>query len=187
MHMKRIWTLMILMLFLVGCAKEDGQLDRAMNVRAKWIAKTVCFDANVVADYGDETYEFTMECNAAPEGELRFTVKAPQTIAGIKGTVSATGGKLTFDDTALAFDLMADGQINPVSAPWVLVRTLRSGYLTSCCEEDGLLRVSIDDSYEEDALHMEIWLDGADQLREAEIYWRGRRLMWISVSNFRME
>ena len=151
------------------------------------ISRTVSFDARVVADYGDETYEFTMECSVSPEGELRFTVKEPQTIAGIKGTVSATGGKLTFDDTALAFDLMADGQINPVSAPWVLIRTLRSGYLTSCCEEDGLLRVSIDDSYEEDALHMEIWMDGQDQLREAEIYWRGRRLMLISVGNFRME
>ena len=186
MHMKRIWTLMILMLFLVGCAKEGGQLDRAMNVRAKWIAKTVCFDAKIVADYGDETYEFTMECSAAPEGELRFTVKAPQTIAGIKGTVSATGGKLTFDDTALAFDLMADGQINPVSAPWVLVRTLRSGYLTSCCEEDGLLRVSIDDSYEEDALQMEIWLNPENQPIQAEIIYEGRRIVTMKIENFQI-
>ena len=185
--MKRFLVLLVAAMFLFGCAAEDGQLDRAMNLRAQMIAKTVSFDAKIVADYGDEIYEFVMECAASVDGELRFTVREPQTIAGIGGTVSATGGKLTFDDTALAFELMADGQINPVSAPWVLVRTLRGGYLTSCCEEDGMLRVSIDDSYEDDALHLEIWLDETDTPKEAEIYWQGRRLLSISVSNFRME
>lgn len=158
-----------------------------MNLRAQMIAKTVSFDARILADYGDETYEFAMECSVSTDGELRFTVKEPQSIAGIEGTVSANGGKLTFDDTALAFELMADGQINPVSAPWVLVRTLRGGYLTSCCEEGELLRVTIDDSYEDDALHLEIWLDGEDRPKEAEIYWQGRRLLSVSISNFRME
>ena len=185
--MKRFLVLLVAAMFLFGCAAEDGQLDRAMNLRAQMIAKTVSFDAKIVADYGDEIYEFVMECAASVDGELRFTVREPQTIAGIGGTVSATGGKLTFDDTALAFELMADGQINPVSAPWVLVRTLRGGYLTSCCEEDGMLRVSIDDSYEDDALHLEIWLDETDTPKEAEIYWQGRRLLSISISKFRME
>ena len=185
--MKRLWALVIAVIFLVGCAGEDGQLDRAMNLRAQMNAKTVSFDARVVADYGDETYEFAMECSCGPDGELRFTVKEPQTISGITGAVSATGGKLTFDDTALAFELMADGQLNPVSAPWVLMKTLRGGYLTSCCQEEGMLRVSIDDSYEDDALHLEIWLDEADCPKEAEIYWQGRRLLTVSVTNFRME
>lgn len=185
--MKRLALLLLVVMLLVGCSGENADLDRAMVLRAEMIAKEVSFDAQILADYGDQTYEFTMACQVSADGDLRFSLKEPETIAGISGTVSATGGKLTFDDVALAFEVMADGQISPVSAPWVLVKTLRSGYLTSCCEEDGALRVAIDDSYEEDALHLDIWLDQQDLPEYAEIYWQGRRLLSISVSNFKME
>lgn len=185
--MKRVGLILLaVVLLLGGCTADDGQLDRAMTLRAEMIAKTISFDAKILADYGDKSYEFSMNCQADTDGKLRFTVGEPETIAGISGTVSAAGGKLTFDDVALAFEVMADGQLSPVSAPWVLVKTLRSGYLTSCCEEDGVLRVAIDDSYEEDALHLDIWLDEQDLPKYAEIYWQGRRLLSIMVSNFRM-
>jgi len=36
------------------------------------------------------------------------------TISGITGSLSQNGGKLTFDDKALAFDVMADGLVSPV-------------------------------------------------------------------------
>ena len=183
--MKRI-ALVLAALLLCGCAADDGQLDRAMNLRAQMVAKEVSFDARIVADYGDKTYEFAMQCRADTDGTLNFSVTEPETIAGISGSVSAAGGKLTFEDTALAFELMADGQLSPVSAPWVLVRTLRSGYLNSCCMEEGMLRVSIDDSYDDDPLHLEIWMDEQDVPKEAEVYWQGRRLLSISVSNFQM-
>lgn len=155
-----------------------------MQLRADWLAKKMCFDAEITADYGDAQYTFAVFCEADTAGNMTFTVTKPDTVAGITGSISATGGKLTFDDTALAFDLMADGQLTPVSAPWVLVKTLRSGYLSSCAMEGEDLRLAIDDSYEEDALHLEIWI-GADNVPKlAEIYWQGRRLLTVNVSNF---
>lgn len=182
--MRKIAVLLCVFLVLTGCSGKDEELDRAMDLRAKLLAQGVSFDAQITADYGDKTFTFSLNCQFDAQGNMTFTVCVPETIAGITGTVSATGGKLTFDDTALAFDLMADDQISPVSAPWVLIKTLRSGYLTSCALEGDNLRIAIDDSYEEDALHLDIWLDGNDLPVQGDIYWQGRRLLSIAVKNF---
>ena len=182
--MKRIMALLCTLMLLTGCTGKSAQLDRAMGLRAKLLAKAVSFDAEITADYGDKSYTFSMRCKADTQGNLAFTVMQPDVISGISGTISTSGGKLTFDDTALAFDLMADGLLSPVSGPWVLMKTLRSGYLTSCTEEGELLRVAIDDSYEEDALHLDIWLDGEDCPVRGEIMWQGRRLLTVIVKNF---
>lgn len=178
---------MCILVLLTGCTGKDEQLERAMTLRAEMIAKNVSFDAEITADYGDTSHTFAMKCQADTQGNLTFEVTEPASIAGVTGTVSSAGGKLTFDGAALAFELMADGQLSPVSAPWVLIRTLRGGYLTSCTQEGESLRVAIDDSYEEDALHLDIWLDEKDLPKLAEIYWQGRRLLTVSVSNFTME
>ncbi len=184
--MKRIvWLLLVILL--CGCTKVDDQMERAMELRAQLIAKRVCFDATILADYGDKIYEFAMNCDSQTDGTLRFTVTAPETIQGISGTVSDVGGKLTFDDTAILFDLMADKQLSPISAPWLLMKTLRSGFLSACCKEEGCLRLSIDDSYKDDALRLEIWMDQQDLPKKAEIYWQGRRLLTVRVSNFKIE
>lgn len=183
--MKRIVTAVCLVLFLTGCAGVDDSLDRAMALRAKLLASQgVRFDAEITADYGDSTYTFSMTCSSDNQGNVSFAVVQPESIAGISGTVSAEGGKLTFDDKALSFALMADGQVTPVSAPWLLVKTLRSGYLTSCCREGEYLRLAIDDSYAEDALHLDIWLGEGDGPVQADILWQGRRLLSVAVKNF---
>lgn len=182
--MKRIIAVLCLLVLLTGCAGNGDELDRAMALRAKLLGQAVSFDADITADYGDQVYAFSMECRADSQGNLTFTVKQPETIAGITGSINATGGKLTFDGEALSLALMADDQVTPVSAPWVLMRTLRSGYLTSCGSEGGVLRVAIDDSYEEDALHLDIWLDENDLPARGEILWQGRRILSIVVKNF---
>ena len=128
-----------------------------------------------------------MDCQADAQGDLSFEVSAPETISGITGRIDDTGGKLTFDETALYFNLLADGQLSPVSAPWVLVSALRGGYLTSAGMEDGLLRVSVNDSYEDDALHLDIWLDNSNAPVKAEILFRERKILSLDVKNFRME
>ena len=184
--MKRLVCALVLLLMLTGCAGENVELDRTMALRAKLLAGNGCsFDAVITADYGDKTYTFETECLANELG-ISFTVKSPDTIAGITGTVSAEGGKLTFDQEALAFELLADGQVTPVSAPWLLVKTLRGGYVTSCGMDGELLRVSIDDSYEEDALHVDIWLDGSDNPQRAEITWQEKRILSLQLEDFKI-
>ena len=182
--MKRIIPILLILVLLAGCAGARDTMDRAMALRSALLAKGAEFDAAVTADYGDKTYSFGMHCRMEAQGKVTFSVTAPETLAGITGTVSASGGKLTFDGNALAFTLLADGQVSPVSGPWLLMKTLRSGYLTSCGMEDGCLRIAIADSYEDDALHLDVWLDESDCPKRGEILWKGRRILTVEIENF---
>lgn len=172
------------MLLLAGCSGQNDGLDRAMSLRSRLLAGSINFDAVITADYGDELYTFSMNCQSDTQGNVSFTVTQPESISGITGTMDASGGKLRFDDKVLSFPLMADNQLSPVSAPWILMRTLRSGYLTSAGADGEYLRLAIDDSYDDDALHLDIWLDTSDHPVRAEVVWQGRRLLSIEVKNF---
>ena len=185
--MKKLSVLLIVLLFLGGCSGKQEELERAMTLRAKLLASECSFDAKITADYGDKLYVFAMTCQGDSRGNLAFTVTEPESIAGITGLISQDGGKLTFDDTALAFPLMADDQLTPVSAPWIFLKTLRGGYLTSANMEEELLHLTIDDSYEEDALQLDIWLDGQNLPVQSDILYDGRRILTVQVSNFTLQ
>ena len=182
--MKRKMALFFALLLLTGCSGKNQELQRAMDIRTAMQGKTARFSADITADYGDMCYTFSMDCECAPDGALSFTVTAPDTISGIKGSVSAAGGELRFEELALAFESMAEGRISPISAPWVMTKALRSGYLTACANEDSLLRISVDDSFADNALKMDIWVDDEDCPVRAEILWEGRRLLTILVKDF---
>lgn len=183
--MKKMLCLVLAVLFLTGCSGQDAGLDRAMGLRAKLLGCLEwSFDVDISADYGDKIHTFSMCCTGDNDGNVTFSVTQPQSIAGITGEISATGGKLTFDGAALAFELLADDQVTPVSGPWILVKTLLGGYLTSCVREEELLHLEIDDSYEENALHLDIWLDETDAPLRGEISYEGRRILTMEVTNF---
>lgn len=176
---------MLVLCFLTGCSGAAKEIEWGMALRSKLLKATSCtFDAEITADYGDKLYQFSMACQGDAQGNMTFTVTAPETIAGITGKIAQGEGRLTFDDAALQFDLMADGQVTPVSAPWILLKTLRSGCLTAAGVEGDLLRLTIDDSYEDDALRLDIWLDAENIPVRGEILYDGRRILSVSVTNF---
>lgn len=183
--MKKLGVWVVVLLCFSGCSNTSKEIERGMALRSRLLKSSSCsFYAEVTADYGDQLYTFGMSCQGDSVGDLTFTVNEPETISGITGTITSEGGNLTFDDTALHFERMADEQLTPVTAPWILLKTLRSGYLTSACEEDGLLRLTIDDSYEDDALTLDVWLDGNDLPVRSEILYDGRRILSLNVKNF---
>lgn len=183
--MKRLCSLaFVIVLFLTGCGAGASGLDEAMTLREKLLKASGCsFDAFVTADYGDKLFSFRLSCQGDGAGNLTFTVLEPESIAGISGTVSSSGGALTFDDTALSFPLMADGQVTPVTAPWLLMKTLRSGYISSAGREGETLRMVIDDSYQDDALHLDIWAEDGTPVR-GEILYDGRKILSVDVADF---
>lgn len=184
--MKRIFAAAIcVMILLTGCKNTESDLGRAMALRQRLLGSSGCtFDAVITADYGDKIYTFSMACQADSQGDLTFTVTDPQTICGITGTVTQQGGHLTFDGKALAFEMLADGLVTPVSAPWILIRTLRGGYLSACGKDEDDLRISIDDSYEDNALHLDIWINSQDVPVRGDILWDGKRVVSLEVRNF---
>lgn len=184
--MKRFAVVVLLICFLCGCSSGDTELNRVISLRQRLLNSSgCCFETEVTADYGDELYSFSMDCTMDAQGKVSFTVQKPESLSGISGSISDVGGNLIFSDTALAFPLMADEQLSPVSAPWVLIKTLRSGYIKAAGREDGMLRVTIDDSYQEDALQLDIWITEEDSPVRAEILHNGSRILSLSVGKFR--
>ncbi len=183
--MKRVFAIVLILGLLTGCKAGETEMDRAMALRQKILEGSGCsFDAVITADYGDKVYTFSMACEADKAGDLTFTVTDPKTISGISGKVLDEKGQLTFDDQVLAFELLSEGQVTPVSAPWLVVHTLRGGYLSACGSDGENLRISIDDSYEDDAMHLDVWLDSSDLPIRAEILWQGRRIISVDIRNF---
>lgn len=182
--MKKCLCLAALLLVLPGCALDGGDTEQALAFRQTLQeAKGICFDAGITADYGDRVERFTLRCQADPRGDLNFTVLHPAEISGITGSVAGSQGKLTFDDTVLAFPMLAQQRLSPLSGPWVVVQALLKGYITSCVREGELLHLTVNDSYEDDPLTLELWIrDNA--LAAAEIGWRGLRQMTLEIENF---
>lgn len=185
--MRRLWIL-VAMVLLLGCSEGTSEMDRGMALRQQLLSCNGCsFTAQIDADFGDKTYTFTLDCQGKADGSLAFSVVMPETISGIRGILSAAGGKITFEeDRAVAFPMLAEGEVTPVSAPWLLYNTLRSGYLAACGKEGEQLRLTLNDSYEEEALQVDVWLDGEDRPEAAEILWEGRRILSIRVADFRI-
>ena len=182
------WALLgAIILLLTGCGSNDGGVNRAMALRSRLMAGNGCsFDAQITADYGDKVCTFQVRCQADRQGTVDFVVMEPEAISDISGTIDAQGGVLTFDDLALAFDLLADGQVSPVSAPWLMHKALQGGYVRSCGAEGDLLRVTVDDSYDSDAMQVDIWLGKDDLPVRAEILYRDRRILSLVVTNYRI-
>lgn len=183
--MKKVLSVLMTGLLLTGCASAKNEMDRALSLRTKLLQAASCaFEAEVTADYDDKLYTFGMDCTGDAQGNVTFCVTSPETISGINGKIDRQGGALTFENTALQFGLLADGQLSPVSAPWVLLRALRGGYLTSAGMEDGHLRLSVNDSYADNALNLDVWLDAADIPQRADVCYDGKRILSIRVENF---
>lgn len=183
--MKRWLMILLLVGLLTGCGSSEGHIEKALNLRSALLNGDGCtFDASITADYGDKIYSFTMKNTVDTNGNLIFEVASPESISGITGTIQDEKGALTFDREVLAFSLMADGQITPVSAPWIFIKTLRSGYISACENLDSGIHLQIDDSYDEDALQLDIWTDANNMPIRSEIFYKGRRIITLDVDNF---
>ena len=183
--MKCIVLLIVLMVTMGSCSREDELEARAMRVRELVCTKSVTFTARVRSTVEGTGESFTLDCEADCGGDVRFSVVQPECISGIQGSLSGTGGKLLFDTHAVAFSMLANGRASPISAPWLLMKTLRAGYIHAWGVEKDLLRLTIMDSYHEDALQMDIWFTDENVPVQSEVIWRNTRILTMEIDQFR--
>ena len=163
----------------------ESNMDTALSLRQRVLSAPGCeFDCEITADYGNIIYSFLVNCKFDDQGALTFGVIEPKSISGISGVISSQGGSLTFDDEVLAFPLMADGYISPISAPWVFMKALRSGYIHSCSASNNGFCIRLHDSYAENSLEMDVWFDENDIPFHSELLWQGRKILSLNVKNF---
>lgn len=181
--MKRLCCVVLAMLLLCGCRAEDS-MDQALQLRSRVLSGACSFDAQIMADYGDVTYTFTLACVADREGNLSFTVTQPESISGITGKLGKEGGKLTFDDVALSFPMLAEELITPVAAPWAFLTALRGGYIQTTGADGAYTRLTVSDSFESHALTLDIWLAEDQVPVQADVIWENRRIVSMQIRNF---
>ena len=183
--MRKLIGLLLSLFLLCGCKADNRDVSTVMDLRTRLQKCQSCsFSATVTADYNTMVYKFTVDCVVNSEGDLTFTVMNPESISGITGVIGGKGGKLTFDGQMLAFDTLADGQISPVSAPWVMMKTLTGGYISAAGRDGEQIRGIFNDSYREQALELDIWFDESVLPKHCEILWQGRRVLSLDVDNF---
>ena len=184
--MKVLGSVMIVLVLLSGCASGDAGLESAIAFRDRLLDASGCgFSALITADYGTEVDSFRMNVHADADGNVAFEVTEPEPISGITGTVTRAGGALTFDDTILGFPMLAEGRLAPITAPWVLLKALRSGYISSVGQEGEQWRLTVLDSYEEDALVLDVWFDRDWAPIHSEILFRGEKILTLVLDDLR--
>lgn len=182
--MKRLLSIFLMLLLFAGCS-ENNKEDKALQLRRDMLSGNGCsFDAVITADYGETIHVFSMRCSTDSNDVLTFAVTSPETISGISGKISDNGGQILFDDVVLAFPLMAEGQVSPVSSPWLFMKTLKGGYLSGYSDVDKGYMLRIYDSYEEESLVADILIGDNDLPEHCEIQWQGRRILSLDIRNF---
>lgn len=181
--MRRLFAWIFVVCMLSGCSGRESQMDRAIKIREKIQSSDCSFLFEMTADYGDSIAEFSLECQADSNGDILFTVAAPESIKGISGTITDVGGFLTFDDQVLAISPVMEDSLSPVFAPWLFLRALRSGYVNSCSNYEDGIRLHIDDSFSDSVYQLHIWIQQDDIPVAVDFLLDGCRIMSAQIKN----
>lgn len=183
--MKRIIAVICLSVLLVGCGSHNVELDKAIALRENVISAGKCsFLASVTAEYDDIIHTFDLRCETDRNHEMYFEVVKPDTIAGIAGKIAQSNGMLTFDDEMLAFELLIDGRLSPISSPWLMLKMLRSGYIVACGREGDGVHIQLEDTYNGEKILVDLYTDKNNLPIRADIIWNGKRSLSVVVSDF---
>ena len=176
----KIWAILLSLVMMLSGCDADSEIERGMALRSLLLQSEKCtLDAHVMADYGEYSFSFKTKCSMDKNGIVRFEIIEPDSICGICGQVSANQGEILFGDTAVYFPLLSQAQISPVTGPWMVLNTLKSGYLRAACREGDQVRLTMDDLFFEQTYQIDIWLDTDNIPVYSEILSNGSRILVV--------
>ena len=142
----------------------------------------------ITADYGESAASFTLDCVFSPETGASVTVTEPESIAGIQAQVKDTAASVSYDGMQLGLGSLANGNLAPLAAPYVLGQCWAGEYIDSTGTEDGLLRTTYRMGYEEKELVVDTWFSQEPLAPvRAELSFEGRMVLRADISAFSMK
>lgn len=160
-------------------------MQQALQLRTELLQAGGCrYAADVSVNYDDVRFDFTLDCVCGADGAARMTIRAPQTLAGIAAELEASSARVEFEDTAVAFGLMADGNLAPMQLPQLFVQALCADYISSAGQEGDAVRVTYLHGYDDDELTVDVWLSGALMPDYAEVSYQGQMLAAMTITDF---
>ena len=182
--MRRIFAvLMTACLLLTGCSSAEKAMDSALSFRSELIKAGGCsYTACVTVDYGSSVQEFAMDCRSDEKGNTDFTVVSPETLSGITGKITDTGGKITYDGMAMDFGFLADGKVIPAAAPAIAASCWAGEYISAAGQEENLTRVTYEKGFEE-KLIADTWFQNHVPIC-AEVCYNDTEILRIEITDF---
>ena len=185
--MRKLFAWFTALILLCGCSGSDPDYSSCLKLREEILQAEKCtFQCSIIADYKSYCYSFLLDCTAVKNGRLEFTVIEPEPIRGIGGFISGEKGGITFDQEVLIFPSMTDGALTPVSAPWIFMSALREGYVCSVGSKSDRMHVSIEDTYFDQYLRIEIELNKDNLPETAVIYCDGSAFLTLKIIDFQI-
>lgn len=188
--MKRtLWIVPFICFLLSACGGQtsDRNLQKALDFRTALMASAGCtFEAQVLADYGERVYDFTLQCEYVPDHEAKLTVISPDIISGICAVINSDGTNVEFDGASLDFGQMANGYVAPMKVPFLLGRAWCSEYIHSVGQDGDYLLVSYMMGYGDREIVAETWFADDGTPIRCDISYAGTRCITVSISDFKL-
>jgi hypothetical protein len=186
---RKLAILAAALLLLTGCQRGNAALQSALDLRASLNSAGGCsYRAEITAQYPDADRKFSGSCRFKTDGGAEMTLTEPATIAGITASVTKDGANVSFEDTAVAFGSLAEGNLAPMAIPYVLGSSWAGAYIASAGTEDGSVHVVYEKGYGDGQLRVDTWLSAADGEPElAEITYDGQKTASVRLSEFSLD
>lgn len=142
MRNTRFYALMMTVTLLTGCGQDNNPEQLALNIRSEYLScDSFSAHACLTADYGQRVYSYEMDVQTQ-EDTTTLTLTQPEYAAGITASIHNGEGTLIYQDISVETGTLDANGLTPISAVPTLLETVRSGFITTCMQEDsGLLRI----------------------------------------------
>lgn len=159
-------------------------MQKALELRTQLLEQGCSFTAEIAAHLSDGTAEFTVACSCAPDGSVCLSVTEPASIAGITATVDADGEHAQFEDVALDFGLLADGQVAPMVLPQLLYGCWTGGYIREAGQDREALSAVYLSGFGEKELAVEQFFTPDCVPTTADFWFGTKNIATVTIRDF---
>jgi hypothetical protein len=130
--LRRLFALIPMILLLASCGTQTKEGEMlALDVRTRALEATSCqMEAEVLSDYGDRIYAYTLSFQWNETGESRITVEAPEIIRGVTAVIEEGETKLMYEGAELETGPLSPNGLSPMDALPALLTACREGYIS---------------------------------------------------------
>ena len=130
---------------------------------------------------------FTLDCVFSPETGASVTVTEPESIAGIQAQVKDTAASVSYDGMQLGLGSLADGNLAPLAAPYVLGQCWAGSTSTRPARRTAFCARPIGWATRKRELVVDTWFSQEPLAPvRAEISFEGRMVLRTDISAFSM-
>lgn len=138
MRAKLFCTPMILLLLVLSaCGSKTASEDAlALRFRTDYLAMQSCEGkVNMVSDYGQRVYNYTLSFNWAKEGDMVLTLEQPEALSGITARITQGETSLEFNGASLETGPLSPDGLSPIDSLPATLDYIMNGYIAECGKE----------------------------------------------------